>query len=124
MMMMLMLGSIGTTHLYDVEYTWWQSGVQVDISQHDGGQWSQWRWLEDDRVTGSQCWTGLPDGHLEWVVPRANSTHDTQRLSASVSPAAIRQRHVLACRQVSKQILTAHIKRTCISSGIKHSNKL
>jgi len=81
--------------LDDIEDAGRNTGFNVDLGQHHGSERRQRRRLEYNCVSSSQRWRGLPDRHLQRVIPCTNTTNDTERLSTCVTPAALRQRYMI-----------------------------
>ena len=53
-----------TTHLDDIEDTWWNAGLSIDLRQHHCSERGQRRRLEYHRVASSQRRRRLPHCHL------------------------------------------------------------
>ena len=66
---------------HDVEHTW-RKDVRRQVGQAKRRERSDLRRLDDRGVPGRQGRSELPDGHHQWVVPRADADGDAQRLPA------------------------------------------
>ena len=89
--------TVSSSDLNDIEDAGRNAGFSVDVGQHDRCQRSEWRWFEYDRVASGQRRRWLPHSHLQRIVPGTDSTDDTERLTTSVAPATIGQRHMITC---------------------------
>src|SRR3984893_18797160 len=73
-----------TRPCHNVHHTCREACLDEKLSEPQGCEWSQRRWLEDDSASCCQCWAQFPGGHKQGEIPGNDLTNDADGLSQRI----------------------------------------